>query len=73
MRMTPSQALIERVYRVPLKEVLSAEIRKRRTVEGALTAINKRIAPWSVSRTTAFAWMKALDLSAVEIKRGNHN
>ena len=70
MRMTPAQALISRVYRVPVKEVLTAEIQRQRSVDGALVAINERIAPSSICRATAFAWMRAFDISAVDIKRG---
>jgi Holliday junction resolvase-like predicted endonuclease len=68
MRTTPSMALIERVYRAPLRDVLATEIRKRRTVEGALTAINKKT-QLNISRATAYIWMRTLDMSAVDIKR----
>jgi Holliday junction resolvase-like predicted endonuclease len=70
MKMTPTQALIERIYRAPLRDVLAVEIRKRRTVERALQAINKRTR-LNVGRATAYTWLRNLDMSSVEIKRGN--
>ena len=65
---TPQQRLVEAVYRLPLREVLTTLIVKHGSVELATVAINKRTG-LTLWRQTVHGWLAGLGLSSLQVKK----